>query len=346
MKSFDQYKLIKNIKARSELIVALLELPSGKLIATGNKGNMDVYDMKDNFKHIYSIPNTNKDNDKIKITFLSNGYFIVTTDNGTIELLDIDLDKKETTLLQNLDGHESTVYDIIELSDKKLVSVSNNGQIIFWEYEPTTNSYKIFKKLNEHPNEYSQIFEDVKRNLIVCAPCFDSCGTAIIDLKAYNTLKKFDDIAGNGCNELTKISDNIILDNSAADEVGLFYIDLDKMEIIKHDENFNENKTTCFLKLKNGLLLASVTVGEKDDFKMNDSYDKDNNKYDDINEDEKEEVNEKFHSDIQTIKILDNGKNLAVFNTKSCVDYAPILSMIELSDGKIVTGSNRIKVYE
>ena len=57
-------------------------------------------------------------------------------------------------------------------------------------------------------------------------------------------------------------------------------------------------------------------------------------------------LNEKFHSDIQTIKILDNGKNLAIFNTKSCVDYAPILSMIELSDGKIITGSNRIKVYE
>ena len=346
MKSFEQYKLIKNIKARSELIVALLELPSGKLIATGNKGNMDVYDMKDNFKHIYSIPNTNKDNDKIKIAFLSNGYFIVTTDNGTIELLDIDLDKKETTLLQTLDGHESTVYDIIELSDKKLVSVSNNGQIIFWEYEPTTNSYKIFKEMNEYPNEYCQIFEDKKRNLIICAPCFDSCGTAIIDLKTYNILKKFDDIAGNGSNELTKISDNIILDNSAADEVGLFYIDLDKMEIIKHDKNFNENKTTCFLKLKNGLLLSSVTVGDRDDFKLNDSYDDDNNKYDDINDDEKEEVNEKFHSDIQTIKILDNGKNLVVFNTKSCVDYAPILSMIELSDGKIVTGSNRIKVYE
>jgi len=268
------------------------------------------------------------------------------SDDGTIELLDIDLNKKETTILQKLNNHKSTVCDIIELSDKKLVSCSNDGIIIFWEYEPTTNSYKLFKEMNEYPNEYCQIFEDKKRNLIICAPCFDSNGTAIIDLKEYKTLKKFEDIAGNGCNDLTMINDNIILDNSAADEVGLFYIDLDKMEIIKHDENFNKNKTTCFLKLKNGLLLASVTVGDRNDFNMDDSYEKDNTKYDNIKGDEEEKVNEKFHSDIQSIKILDNGKNLSIINTKSCVDYAPILSMIELKDGKIITGSNRIKVYE
>ena len=346
MKSFDQYKLIKNIQPRADLIISLLELPSDKLLTTGNNGNIDIYDMKDNFKHIYSVPNLDKDNPRIKITLLSNSYFVTATDNGTIELLDIDLNKKETTILQVLNGHKSTACDIIELSDKKLVSVSNDGIIIFWEYDPTTNSYKIFKEMNEYPNEYCQIFEDVLRNLIVCAPCFDSCGTAIIDLKTYKTLKKFNDIAGNGCNELTLISDNIILDNSASDEVGLFYIDLDKLEIIKHDENFNKNKTTCFLKLKNGFLLASVTVGDKDDFEMDDSYEKDNTKYDNINGDEEEKVNEKFHSDIQTIKILDNGKNLSIINIKACVDYAPILSMIELNDGKIVTGSNRIKVYE
>ena len=346
MKSFDQYKLIKNIQPRADLIIGLLELPSDKLLTTGNNGNIDIYDMKDNFKHIYSVPNLDKDNPRIKITLLSNSYFVTATDNGTIELLDIDLNKKETTILQILNGHKSTVCDIIELYDKNLVSVSNDGQIIFWEYDPTTNNYKIFKEMNEYPNEYCQIFEDVKRNLIVCAPCFDSCGTAIIDLKTYKTLKKFNDIAGNGCNELTMISDNIILDNSASDEVGLFYIDLDKLEIIKHDENFNKNKTTCFLKLKNGFLLASVTVGDKDDFEMDDSYEKDNTKYDNINGDEEEKVNEKFHSDIQTIKILDNGKNLSIINIKACVDYAPILSMIELNDGKIVTGSNRIKIYE
>ena len=35
---------------------------------------------------------------------------------------------------------------------------------------------------------------------------------------------------------------------------------MDKNQIVKHDEKFNDNKSSCFLKLKNGNLLCSVIV--------------------------------------------------------------------------------------
>jgi WD40 repeat protein len=326
--------------------MGFIELPLDKLLALGRKGNIDIYDMKNNFKHFYSVPKLNKENPRTKIIFLSNGYFATTTDNGPIEILDINLEKKETLLIQQLEGHKSSSYDILELSNGKLVSVSNNGQIIFWEYEPSTNLFKLFKEMNEHPNEYSQLLEDKKRNLLICSPCFDSQGTAIIDLQTFSVLKKFEEIAGNGSNEILMISDNILLDNSAADEVGLFFIDLEKKEIIKHDEKFNDHKTTVFLKLKNGYLLAGVYVGDRQDFDFDSDDEDDDEKYNEEEDQKEEKINEKFHCDIQTIKILDNGEKLLTVNTKSCVDYAPILSMIELKDGRIVTGSNRIKVYE
>ena len=346
MKGFDEYKLIKNINPRDQLIMGFIELPSDKLLALGRKGNIDIYDMKNNFKHFYSVPKLNKNNPRTKIIFLSNGYFATTSEEGPIEILDINLEKKETLIIQQLEGHKSSSYDILELSNGKLVSVSNNGQILFWEYDPTTNLFKLFKEMNEHPNEYSQLLEDKKRNLLICSPCFDSQGTAIIDLETFSVLKKFEDIAGNGSNEIIMISDKIVLDNSAADEVGLFFIDLDKKEIIKHDKNFNENKTVCFLKLKNGFLLASVVVGDRNDFDLDSDEEDDNENFNEEDDEKEEKINEKFHCDIQTIKILDNGEKLLTVNTKSCVDYAPIISIIELNDGKIVTGSNRIKVYE
>ena len=189
---------------------------------------------------------------------------IQTVVTDTIEIAALNLEKKTLNVLQELVGHETGEYynvcDIKELSDGKLVSCSNHGEIIFWSLNPTLNIYEQFKYLKTYPNEYSSLLEDPQRNKLICASCFDSCGTCIIDLKTYEIITTFEEIAGNGGNEIYFVNDNIVIDNSAADEVGLFFIDMDKNEIVKHDEKFNDNNSSCFLKLENDNLLCSSVV--------------------------------------------------------------------------------------
>jgi WD40 repeat protein len=167
-------------------------------------------------------------------------------EEGKIEIASLDLATKTLNVVQELEGHGSDVYDVKELSDGKLVSCSNNGEIIFWSLNPALNTYEKFKFLKTHPKEYSSLLEDTERNKLICAPCFDSYATCIIDLQTYEIIATFNDIAGNGGSELYFVNDNIVIDNSAADEVGLFFIDMDKNEIVKHDEKFNDNKSSCF----------------------------------------------------------------------------------------------------
>ena len=208
-----------------------------------------------------------------------------------------------------------------------MVSCSNNGEIIFWSLNPALNTYEKFKYLNPHPCEYSSILEDTERNKLILAPCFDSYGTCIIDLSTYEIIKTFEDIAGNGGNEIYFINDDIVIDNSAADEVGLFFIDMDKNEIVKHDEKFNDNRSSCFLKLNNGNLLCSVVLESKN---LNDE---DDGKKD-------------GRTDIQCWEIDDSGIDWKLLYTKEKADSYPIFYMAELSNGTIATCSNVVKIYQ
>ena len=132
------------------------------------------------------------------------------------------------------------------------------------------------------------------------------------------------------------MNDNIVIDNSSADEVGLFFIDMDKNKIVKHDEKFNNNRSSCFLKLNNGNLLCSVVVENK---KMNLSGSSDEEDNNDSGKDE-------GRTDIQCWQIDETGLNWKLLYTKEKIDKYPVLYMTQFSDGKIVTGSNLIKVYQ
>ena len=253
-------------------------------------------------------------------------------EKGKIEIASIDITEKKLNVLQELSEHKSDVYDVLELSDGKLVSCSNNGEIIFWSLNPALNTYEKLKYFNTHPREYSSLLEDTDRNKLICAPCFDSGGTCIIDLKTYEIISAFDEIAGNGGNEIYFVNDNIVIDNSSADEVGLFYIDMDKNQVVKHDEKFNDNKSSCFLKLENENLLCSIVVDYK---RMNSE-----------GSDEEEKDDGKGRVDIQYWEVDESGLDWKLLYTKEKADVYPITSMIQLKDGKVVTGSNLIKIYQ
>ena len=124
-----------------------------------------------------------------------------------------------------------------------------------------------------------------------------------------------------------------VIDNSAADEVGLFFIDMDKNEIVKHDEKFNGNKSSCFLKLKNENLLCSVVVENK---RLNLSG----------SDDEEEKNDDKGRTDIQCWEIDETGLEWKLLYTKEKADIYPIFYMAQLNDGKIVTCSNVVKIYQ
>ena len=330
---FKNMKVVKEIKASGKRIRLIQEIRDAKYLLvfsmkSEEEGFIDIFDLKD-----YSQVFSEKRASLCCIKELKSGSFVMSYEKGKIEIASIDITEKKLNVLQELSEHKSDVYDVLELSDGKLVSCSNNGEIIFWSLNPALNTYEKFKYFNTHPREYSSLLEDTDRNKLICAPCFDSGGTCIIDLKTYEILSSFDEIAGNGGNEIYFVNDNIVIDNSSADEVGLFYIDMDKNQIVKHDEKFNDNKSSCFLKLENENLLCSIVV----DFKrMNSSG----------SEDEEQKDDGKGRTDIQCWEIDESGLDWKLLYTKEKVDQYPISCMIQLNDGKIVTGSNLVKIYQ
>ena len=330
---FKNMKVVKEIKASGKRIRLIQEIRDAKYLLvfsmkSEEEGFIDIFDLKD-----YSQVFSEKRASLCCIKELKSGSFVMSYEKGKIEIASIDITEKKLNVLQELSEHKSDVYDVLELSDSKLVSCSNNGEIIFWSLNPALNTYEKFKYFNTHPREYSSLLEDTDRNKLICAPCFDSGGTCIIDLKTYEILTSFDEIAGNGGSEIYFVNDNIVIDNSSADEVGLFYIDMDKNQIVKHDEKFNDNKSSCFLKLENENLLCSIVV----DFKrMNSSG----------SEDEEQKDDGKGRTDIQCWEIDESGLEWKLLYTKEKVDQYPISCMIQLNDGKIVTGSNLVKIYQ
>ena len=330
---FKNMKVVKEIKASGKRIRLIQEIRDAKYLLvfsmkSEEEGFIDIFDLKD-----YSQVFSEKRASLCCIKELKSGSFVMSYEKGKIEIASIDITEKKLNVLQELSEHKSDVYDVLELSDSKLVSCSNNGEIIFWSLNPALNTYEKFKYFNTHPREYSSLLEDTDRNKLICAPCFDSGGTCIIDLKTYEILTSFDEIAGNGGNEIYFVNDNIVIDNSSADEVGLFYIDMDKNQIVKHDEKFNDNKSSCFLKLENENLLCSIVV----DFKrMNSSG----------SEDEEQKDDGKGRTDIQCWEIDESGLDWKLLYTKEKVDQYPISCMIQLNDGKIATGSNLVKIYQ
>ena len=330
---FQNMKVIKEIKPGGKMTRLTFEIKEAKylLVLSSDSENfsfIDIFDIKD-----YTKIFTDKRESLCCIRELRNGNFVLSYEEGKLEIANIDLESKKLEVEQTLEKHTSDVYDVKELSNGNLVSCSNNGEIIFWSLNPSLNKYEELKLINTHPNEYSSILEDEDRNKLILAPCFDSSGTCIIDLETYEIKATFDDIAGNGGNELYFVNDNIVIDNSAADEIGLFYIDMDKNQIVKHDEKFNDNKSSCFLKLKNGNLLCAVVVENKQ-LDLSGS------------EGEEEQDDGTGRSDIQCWEIDESGLEWKLLYTKEKIDNYPIIYMTELSDGKIAICSNFVKIYQ
>ena len=329
---FKNMKVVKEIKASGKRIRLIQEIRDAKYLLvfsmkSEEEGFIDIFDLKD-----YSQVFSEKRASLCCIKELKSGSFVMSYEKGKIEIASIDITEKKLNVLQELSEHKSDVYDVLELSDSKLVSCSNNGEIIFWSLNPALNTYEKFKYFNTHPREYSSLLEDTDRNKLICAPCFDSGGTCIIDLKTYEILTSFDEIAGNGGNEIYFLNDNIVIDNSSVDEVGLFFIDMDKNEIVKHDEKFNNNNSSCFLKLENDNILCSVVVERKN--------------YNLFGIDDENKDNDKGRTDIQCWEIDEIGLNWKLLYTKEKTDKYSILYMIQLSDGRIVTCSNIVQIYK
>ena len=330
---FQNMQVVKEIKPSGKVARLIYEIRDSKYLLvlsadSESSAYIEVFNIKD-YSKVFSLKRENL----YYILELKCGNVVLSYEKGKIEIASIELETKTLNVLQELVEHESDVYDVKELSDGKLVSCSNNGEIIFWSLNPALNTYEKFKYLKTHPKEYSSLLEDTERNKLICAPCFDSYGTCIIDLKTYEIIASFDDIAGNGGSEIYFVNDNIVIDNSAADEVGLFFIDMDKNEIVKHDEKFNNNRSSGFLKLKNDNLLCSVVVENK---KLDLSG----------SEDEDDKDDGKGRTDIQCWEIDETGLDWKLLYTKEKVDSYPIFFMTQLSDGKIVTCSNLIKIYQ
>ena len=320
-------QVIKEIKPSGKMTRFAQEIRDSKYLLVMSRDSqkvayIDIFDLN-NYSQIFNLKRENLS----FISELKTRNFVLSYENGKIEIASIDLETKTLNVLQELLGHEIAdcynVCEVKELSDGKLVSCSNHGEIIFWSLNPVLYIYEQFKFLKTYPREYSSLLEDPQRNKLICAPCFDSRGTCIIDLKTYKIISIFDEIAGNGGNEIYFLNDNIVIDNSSVDEVGLFFIDMDKNEIVKHDEKFNNNNSSCFLKLENDNILCSVVVERKN--------------YNLFGIDDENKDNDKGRTDIQCWEIDEIGLNWKLLYTKEKTDKYSILYMIQLSDGRIVT---------
>jgi WD40 repeat protein len=154
---FKDMKVVKELKPSGKMSRIINEIRDSKylLVLSSDQERVsyiDIYDAKD-YSNIFS----QKRESLYFIMELSTGNFVMSYEDGKIEIASIDLDTKTINVVQVLKSHTSDVYDVKELSDGKLVSCSNNGQIIFWSLNPSLNIYEEFKSLNAYPNEYSSL---------------------------------------------------------------------------------------------------------------------------------------------------------------------------------------------
>ena len=328
---FKNMQVVKEIKPTGQISQSFCDIMHSKYllifsIDLEENSIVDIFDLND-----YSKVFTFKREDLCKIIELKCGNFVLSYSNGKMEIASIDLKAKTINVLQEFKEHKSTIYDVKELSNGNLVSCSDENEIIFWCFVPKSNVYEKLKYLNTNPDQYATLLEDSKRNKLICAQCFESNGTCIIDLTTYEIIAKFNDVQRDGASDIYFVNDKIVIDVcDENDNEGLFFIDMDKNQIVKHDKEFNNNNSTCFLKLANGNLLCSVVArGQRNSESDDEDYEEGAGR-----------------TDIQCWEIDETGLNWKLLYTRENIDAYPIISMIQLGDGRIAAFSNVLKIYQ
>ena len=136
---FQNMKVIKEIKPGGKMARLTFEIKEAKylLVLSSDSENfsfIDIFDIKD-----YTKIFTDKRESLCCIRELRNGNFVLSYEEGKLEIANIDLESKKLEVVQTLEKHTSDVYNVKELSNGNLVSCSNNGEIIFWSLNPSLN---------------------------------------------------------------------------------------------------------------------------------------------------------------------------------------------------------------
>ena len=318
---FSSLKISTVIKPKNKPILQVLEIGNNKyLLFLPLSGDLEIYNKL--FVYQFSIP-SNIHNDKIsKVTELRNGLLITTSEDNNAKVLKVDYAEKKSEVIQTLEGHTSSVWMSLELSDGKVATCSNDKTKRIWNNDPATNQYNLFKILSTGYDEVAEMLETKNKILVTCSVFDAAFEVQLWNVETYEQIAVIENIATCGGRDLIQLTDDIICVNGSRDEEGLQFISISKRQKVKQLKDFNENKIDSFY-FKDGTLLIGTGDADFENMDAPENY-----------------------GTIKQYKFDEEKLELTEICQKEKCHTFPVLGFYELSNGDFVTYSREISIWK
>ena len=239
----------KTLNNHTSMIDHLSILKDGRLISSSNDNTLNIY-KKDTYELQLSIKEHSSYVRFVKQ--LNNGNIITCSDDQSMNIIKL-IDENKYNLEQKLTGHRSLVWNVIEIRDNELVSVSYDKTMKKWEIK--NNKYECTKTINfQNSNSYCYILK-INENEFVTSSYGDKC-LKFWNLNDYSNISTINNIESNWSSRILFLIKEDILCVGCCNSKGFYLINISNHQLIK---NIIGPKTIysisrCF----DGLILCSI----------------------------------------------------------------------------------------
>ena len=242
-------------------------------------------------------------------TQLKNGRIITTSSDKTMKIINL-IDNNKYKVEQTLEGHSDRINKVIEKNENILISFSRDKTMIIWNYNPKTQLYINEKSINFlKTNSSSDAL--ILNNKEFITTSYEDHYLQFWDLNTYININTFTNIEISYPSALCLLNNNVLC-IGGVNSKGFYLIDISKHELIQIIHGYKGIYSV--VKCSDNLFAFGVC-----DLNNKNSI-----------------VKYKFYKG-----------NLVKMFIKECAHNSSIWSLVELSDGSIISGSadKTIKIW-
>ena len=214
------------------------------------------------------------------------------------------IDENTYNLEQKLTGHSSNVWNVIEIRDNELVSVSYDKTMKKWEIK--NNKYECTKTINFQNNQSHCNILKLNENEFVTSSCGDKC-LKFWNSNDYSNIATINNVETEWAFRTLCIIDDDILCVGGTNSKGFYLIKISSHQIIKNI--LGPKAIFSLYKCFDGLLLCSVT-------------------------------NE--NGNCASVKYKYENQNMIKIVEKEKIHEGDIYTCIELDDGTVASGGDKL----
>ena len=302
------------INEHSGIINCLIELSKGDFISCSDDKTIKIFDSSHYYQNKLSIsPHLES------ITYLSkisNNYILSSSFDKSIKLIQLSENSSYSIIKQTISLHNGKINKLILLKNNKIVSCGSDSLILIFDFNQNENNINLNKKIICKSIGIDNIIESIKNNYLY-AFSEQSNSIEIYNLDNFELINIIDNINYIGGNKGVVLYKN---------EYFIFCI-INGLSILNLNSNQIEKK------IENNYSFNSISL-IRDDFLFGGGIETLENK-------------KKIIIKIWKIKTKDKDIILEDFDIKYSPHSKPINCFLELSNKKIITGSNdsSIKIW-